>query len=131
MRFSYFIIAKGCIDMRLKKDLVLRKIAGENIVVPIGRLSQISPMMQITSSAAWLWEEMKKDDFTEESLVEAVMNHFSGVTREQAKADVHSFLELLDGNYMLDNGKPEPKIGRVKIQLTEKQIKKMKENMKK
>ena len=50
--------------MKLKKDLVLRKIAGENIVVPIGKLSQISPMMQITDSTAWLWQQMKDEDFT-------------------------------------------------------------------
>ena len=42
------------IVMKLKKDLVLRKVAGENIVVPIGRLSQVSPMMEITDSTAWL-----------------------------------------------------------------------------
>lgn len=112
--------------MKLKQDLVLRKIAGENIVVPIGRLSQISPMMQITSSTAWLWEFMKDNEFTEEILVEKVMDHFSGVTKEQAQKDIHEFLELLDKNYMLENGKPEPKIGTVKIKLTKEQAEKLK-----
>lgn len=50
--------------------------AGENIVVPIGRLSQISPMMEITDSTAWLWNIMKNDEFTEDSLVEAVWDIF-------------------------------------------------------
>lgn len=62
--------------MRLKKDLVLRKVAGEYIVVPIGRLSKFSPMMQITSSTAWLWDVMKEGEFTEDSLVEAVLGIF-------------------------------------------------------
>ncbi|WP_415967654.1 PqqD family peptide modification chaperone [Faecalitalea cylindroides] len=77
--------------MKLKKDLVLRQIAGENIVVPIGKLSQISPMMQITSSTVWLWNQMKEEEFTEDSLVDKVMNHFSGVIQEQARKDIHEF----------------------------------------
>ncbi len=117
--------------MKLKKDLVLRKIAGENIVVPVGKLSQISPMMQITSSTAWLWEQMKEEDFTEDSLVEKVMSYFSGVTKEQAKKDIHEFLELLDKNYMLENGKPEPKIGVAKIKLTKEQTKLLEKENKK
>ena len=117
--------------MRLKKDLVLRKVAGEHIVVPIGKLSKISPMMQITSSTAWLWEIMKKDEFTEDSLVEAVMGHFTGVEEPQARKDVQSFLKLLDGNYMLDNGRPEPMIGATEVKLTPEQAKRfMKEQEK-
>lgn len=121
----------GIIAMKLKKDLVLREVAGEHIVVPIGRLSQISPMMQITSSSAWLWGLMKENEFTEDSLVEAVLEHFLEVSEERARKDVHSFLELLDSNYMLDNGKPEPIVGSVKIELTEEQVQKLEKSSKK
>lgn len=103
--------------MRLKKNLVLRKVAGEYIVVPIGKLSKISPMMQVTSSTAWLWEQMKDSDFTEDSLVELVLGHFSGVDEPRARADIQGFLKLLDGNYMLDNGRPEPMLGSVEVQV--------------
>ena len=103
--------------MRLKKNLVLRKVAGEYIVVPIGKLSKISPMMQVTSSTAWLWEQMKGTDFTEDSLVELVLGHFSGVAEPKVRADIQGFLKLLDGNYMLDNGRPEPMLGSVEVQM--------------
>lgn len=103
--------------MRLKKNLVLRKVAGEYIVVPIGKLSKISPMMQVTPSTAWLWEQMKDSDFTEDSLVEAVLEHFSGVDEPRARADIQGFLQLLDHNYMLDNGRPEPMMGSVEVQV--------------
>lgn len=109
--------------MRLKKELVLRKVAGEYIVVPIGRLSKISPMMQITPSTAWLWDMMKVGEFTENSLVEAVLGQFSGVDEARAREDVHKFLELLDGNHMLDNGKPEPLMGTAEVTLTPEQAK--------
>lgn len=108
--------------MRLKKDLVLRKVAGEYIVVPIGRLSKISPMMQITSSTAWLWEIMKAGEFTEDSMVEAVLGHFSGVDEITARADIKKFLKLLDSNYMLDGGRPEPIQGVAEIPLTPEQV---------
>lgn len=107
--------------MRIKKDLVLRKVAGEYIVVPIGRLSKISPMMQITSSTAWLWEIMKDSEFTEDSLVEAVLAHFSGVDEITAREDIQKFLKLLDSNYMLDGGRPEPMQGVAEVQLTPEQ----------
>ena len=110
--------------MKLKKDLVLRKIVGQNIVVPIGRLAKISPMMEITESAAWLWNQMKDQEFDEDSLVDTVMGHFSGVTEQQARKDVHSFLDLLDKNYMLENGRPEPMIGSSEVLLTPEQAKK-------
>lgn len=111
--------------MKLKKDLVLRKIAGEYIVVPIGRLSKISPMMQITPSAAWLWEEMKKGEFTEESLIDVAMGHFSEVTREVLERDISGFMRLLDKNYMLENGRPEPMMGNVTVELTEEMAEKI------
>lgn len=103
--------------MQLKKDLVLRKVAGEYIVVPIGKLSKISPMMQVTESTAWLWEQMKGRDFTEDSLVELVLGHFSGVDEPRARSDIRGFLQLLDHNYMLDNGRPEPMMGSVEVQV--------------
>lgn len=111
--------------MRLKKDLVLRKVAGQFVVVPIGRLSQISPVMNISSSAAWMWEIMKDTDFTTDMLVEKVVEHFSGVTEEVARRDVENFMELLDKNYMLDNGKSEPLMGRVKVELTKEQAERL------
>ena len=111
--------------MKLKKDLVLRKIAGEYIVVPIGKLSKISPMMQVTSSTAWLWDVMKDNEFSEDSLVEAVLGHFSGVGEEQARKDIQGFLKLLDRNYMLDNGRQEPIIGMTEVELTSEQAERL------
>ena len=116
--------------MKLKKELVLRKVAGEYLVVPIGRLSKISPMMQITSSTAWLWDIMKQEDFTEDSLVEAVLGHFHGVDEPRARKDVQGFLELLDRNYMLENGRPEPMMGAAEIKLTPEQSRLLKKEQK-
>ncbi len=64
-----------------------------------------------------------QEEFTEDSLVEALLTYFSGVTEEVARADVHAFLELLDQNYMLDNGKPDPVTGTVRIKLDQAKAK--------
>ncbi len=109
--------------MRLKEGLILRKVAGQHLVVPIGSRAQISPVMHISASAAWLWEHPMQEEFTEDSLVEALLTYFSGVTEEVARADVHAFLELLDQNYMLDNGKPDPVTGTVRIKLDQAKAK--------
>lgn len=106
--------------MQLKKELVLRKVLGEYYVVPVGRLSKISPMMQITPSAAWLWEVMENGEFTEDSLVEAATAHYTGVEEACVRSDIQGFLKLLDGNYMLDSGRPEPITGMTEIKLTKK-----------
>lgn len=109
--------------VKLKDDLVLRQVAGEYLVMPIGRLSQICQMMHISSSAAFLWKVMQEGEFTEESLVERSLQEYTDVTKERLQKDVHNFLKLLDNNYMLDSGKPEPIVGNVKIRLDEKQKK--------
>lgn len=111
--------------MKLKDGLILRKIAGEYIVVPVGRMSQIAPMMQITSSTAWLWEVMQNGDFTIDSLVTAVLGHFSGVTEEVARQDVENFVALLKKNGMLDDGTPEPIQGSVKVELSKKDLERL------
>lgn len=111
--------------MKLKKDLVLRKVAGEYIVVPIGKLSQVSPIMQVTSSTAWLWEQIKDDEFTIDSLITLVMHHFTGVTEDIVRKDIESFIQLLEKNYMLDDGKPEPLVGKTKIELNQQQMKRL------
>ena len=114
--------------MKLKKDLVLREIAGQYMIMPIGRLSQICKLMHISSSAAFIWKIMEEGEFTEDSLVERALEEYTDVTEEVLRTDIHNFLELLDNNFMLDSGKPEPIMGSAKIQLTEKARKQMQEN---
>lgn len=88
--------------MKLKDGLILRKVADEYLIVPTGQLIQISPIMRISRSAAYLWEFMKEDEFSEELLVEIAKKHFSGVSEETLKRDIGAFLELLQKNHMLE-----------------------------
>lgn len=113
--------------MKLKKDLILRQIAGQYMVMPVGRLSQICKLLHISSSAAFIWKVMEKGEFTEDSLVEEALKEYTDVTDEVLRKDIRKFIQLLDDNYMLDSGKSEPIMGMTKIRMTEKEQKRLQE----
>ena len=58
------------------------------------------------------------------------MGHFSRVSEEMARKDIQALLKLLDNNYMLDNGRPLPATGAVKIELSQEEIKKLEKGSK-
>lgn len=91
--------------MKLKDGLILREVAGQFVIVPTGkRVQEVTNIVYISSSAAYLWEYMKEHEFEKEDLVERIMGHYSGVTEEKASADVDHFLKILADNSILDDG---------------------------
>lgn len=89
--------------MRLKNDLVLRKITNQYIIVATGkRVQEIPNIIHISASAAYLWDFMKDNEFTKEMLVEKVMEHYTGVTEEIATADIEKYIDLLKRNNILE-----------------------------
>ena len=106
--------------MKLKSGLILRKVANQYVIVPTGkRTREIQKMVYISSSAAYLWEYMKDHEFTEEDLVEGILQHYTGVTREIAENDVKKFLEVLKRNCILEPepGEPEAVGGWVRVRI--------------
>ena len=75
--------------MKLKDQLILREVAGQYVIVPTGKR---------------VWEFMKDHEFTREDLVQRIMEHYTGVTEEQAGADIDKFLQKLAENNILDDG---------------------------
>lgn len=91
--------------MKLKSDLILRQVAGQYVIVPTGkRVQEITTIVYITPSAAYLWDHMKDHEFSIEDLVNRIMEHYVGVTEEQATADVKRFIKVLEENSILDDG---------------------------
>ena len=71
--------------MKLKNGLILREVAGQYVIVPTGkRVQEITSVVYISSSAAYLWDYMKDHEFEKEDLVDRIMLHYEGVTREKA-----------------------------------------------
>ena len=73
--------------MKLKKDLILRQIAGQYMVMPVGRLSQICQLLHISSSAAFIWKVMEKGEFTEDSLVEEALKEYFRILEEELQKE--------------------------------------------
>lgn len=91
--------------MKLKDGLVLREVAGQYVVVPTGkRVQEVTSIVYISSSTAYLWEYMQENEFEEEDLVERILEHYSGVTKEVASLDIKKFIQTLQRNNILDDG---------------------------
>lgn len=91
--------------MKLKDGLILREVAGQYVIVPTGkRVQEVTSIVYISSSAAYLWDYMKDHEFEKEDLVKRILEHFSGVTEEQASSDVERFLSVLAEHNILDDG---------------------------
>ena len=91
--------------MKLKDQLILREVAGQYVIVPTGkRVREVTSIVHISASAAYLWDYMKDHEFTKEDLVARVMEHYSGVTEEKAAEDIEKFLKTLADNNILDDG---------------------------
>lgn len=91
--------------MRLKDGLILREVAGQYVIVPTGkRVQEVTNIVYISASAAYLWDYMKDHEFEKDDLVKRVMEHYTGVTEEKAAEDIEKFLKLLGDNNILDDG---------------------------
>ena len=91
--------------MKLKDQLILREVAGEYVIVPTGRRArEVTNVVCISSSAAYLWDYMKDHEFSKEELVQRILEHYQGVTMEQAEQDIDRFLKVMSDNGILDDG---------------------------
>lgn len=77
--------------MRVSKDLILREVAGEYILIPVGKAAlEIHGMINLSESAVLLWKKLQ-EDCTEEELVQALLVEYD-IDRETAAADVRELI---------------------------------------
>ena len=101
--------------MKLRDGLVLREVAGQYVIVPTrAAVREVTDIVYISASAAYLWNYMADHEFAKEDLVEQILDYYTGVTREQAEADIEKFLKVLQDHNVLDDG---GRRGRVFIRL--------------
>ena len=80
--------------MQVSKDLILREVAGEYILIPVGKAAlKIHGMINLTESAVFLWKKLQ-EDCTEEELVQALLKEYD-IDRETAAADVRERIEQM------------------------------------
>ncbi|MBQ8884988.1 MAG: PqqD family protein [Clostridia bacterium] len=83
--------------IQIKKGFVVRKVGGENIVVPIGETSKsFHGMIKLNESGGFLWNFFTTAH-TEEEAVAALLAEYE-VDEETASRDVATFVNVLKEN---------------------------------
>ncbi len=79
--------------MKLRKGFVMRNVCGDNVIVGEG-LEQINfnKLLTLNDTAAFLWEEAGKGEFTIESLVKALTDNYE-VDADTATTDVKRIVD--------------------------------------
>lgn len=81
--------------MKLSENFVLKNIAGENVVMPVGEaVGKINGMIKLNPSAKVIWESLEANkDF--DGILEEMKNNFSGVDDATLRDDINYFLNKL------------------------------------
>lgn len=80
--------------MKIKKQLIKRDIAGDTILVPVGKTVYDSKGLFVMNEiASFIWDKLP-DANGEEEIVNALLEAYE-VTREEAFADTVDFLKQL------------------------------------
>lgn len=80
--------------MKLKHEFVVREIAGETLLVPVGTATlSLNGMLVLNECGKYLWDRIP-DAGSEEDLINALLAEYE-VNRQTAAQDVTEFLESL------------------------------------
>ncbi|QNU66616.1 PqqD family protein [Ruminiclostridium herbifermentans] len=80
--------------MQIKSGFMLREIAGQSVVVPLGaRVVEFNGIMTLSESGALLWRELEKNSSVDE-MVEVLISEYD-IDRETARRDVEKFIKSM------------------------------------
>ena len=80
--------------MRIYKEFVLREIAGDYIIIPIGSTAlEFHGLITVNEVGVTLWK-MLQEEVTMEDLVQGVLAEYD-VEEEVAREDIQEFLDTL------------------------------------
>lgn len=86
--------------MKIKNGFMLREVAGNNIVVPVGATcNSFNGMINLNDTGAFLWGRLSSDT-TESELLSAMLAEYD-VPEDIARRDIASFVENLRNNGLL------------------------------
>lgn len=80
--------------MKIKDGFMLREIAGQWVVVPLGsRVVEFNSIMTLTESGAILWRLMEKGS-GEDEMIKALLAEYDA-DESVVRRDVHAFVESI------------------------------------
>lgn len=80
--------------MKIKKGFVLRKVAGQHVVIAIGEATRsLSGMIRLNETGAFLWGELEKGADMD-NLLSRLLEEYD-VSKDTAQRDVKEFVRVL------------------------------------
>lgn len=80
--------------MRVKKDFILREIAGDYIIIPTGKTAlEFNGLITVNEVGASLWNMLQKE-VTLDDLVKGILDEYD-VEESVAREDIQEFLDVL------------------------------------
>ena len=86
--------------MKLKDGFILRTVAGQSVVLPVGGDLDLNMMITLNDTGAFLWEKLQAGT-TEAILVRALLEEYD-VDEAAAKNAVSGFVKKLNDNGFLE-----------------------------
>ncbi len=87
--------------MKIKNGFILRTVAGQNLIVPVGENTMnFNAAITLNESAAFLWNKLTEEQ-SEEQLLSALTEEYA-IDEETAKADIKVFLDVLKEHNILE-----------------------------
>lgn len=87
--------------MKIKDGFMLREVAGEWVVIPLGeRVIEFSGIMSLSESGAFLWKKMEGTDVSEDHLVKLLLNEYD-VDEATARVDVNEFIKTISSRQLV------------------------------
>lgn len=81
--------------MKIKEGFILRNVAGNNVVVPIGQATiDFNGMMSLNDTGAFLFGKLI-EGISREDLIQEVVETY-GIEKELAEKDVDHFIEKVE-----------------------------------
>ena len=85
--------------MKMKEGFLLRQVAGQTVVLPIGGDMDLNVMITLNDTGAFLWEKLQEET-DEAALVAALLGEYD-VDEATAKQAVADFVAKLNANGFL------------------------------
>lgn len=87
--------------MKIKEGFMLRNVADNYIVVPVGKASlEFKGLINLNGVGAFIWECLEKETTIEEVIDKVIQEY--GIDSELAKRDVNNFINKLIEDKLLD-----------------------------
>ena len=87
--------------MKIREGFLLRNVAGNNVVVPIGQATlDFNGMMSLNETGAFIFSKMLEGT-TKEQLIEDLISEYE-VERDIAQKDVDDFIKKVEGEGLLE-----------------------------